>query len=98
MTDPARLSRQTGGAERKRRGGSTELPTLASVLEAVAAPLNVGVPLAVVALGNVIGCVDVIDAVDDRTDGTSTGGGGEAAKAYLLADCDHDAGSRSRVS
>jgi hypothetical protein len=41
---------------------------LASVLEAVAAPLNVGVPLVVAALGNVIGCVDVIDAVDDRTD------------------------------
>ncbi len=37
-----------------------------SVLEAVVAPLNVGVPLAVAALGNVIGCVGAIDAVDDR--------------------------------
>ena len=37
-----------------------------SVLEAVAAPLNVGVPLVVAALGNVIGCVDVIDAIDDQ--------------------------------
>ena len=36
-----------------------------SDLEAVAAPLNVGVPLAVAALGNVIDSVDVIDAVDD---------------------------------
>jgi hypothetical protein len=40
-----------------------------SVLEDVAAPPNVGVPLDVAALGNVIGCVDVIDAVrrSDRT-------------------------------
>jgi hypothetical protein len=37
-----------------------------SVLEAMAAPLKLGVPVAVAALGNVIGCVDVIDAVDDR--------------------------------
>ena len=36
-----------------------------SVLEAVAAPLNVGVPLAVAALGNVIGPVVVIAAIDD---------------------------------
>ena len=35
-----------------------------SVLEAVSAALNVGVPLAVAALGNVIGPVDVTDAVD----------------------------------
>ena len=34
----------------------------------MAAPLNVGVPLVVAALGNVIGCVNVIDADDDRTD------------------------------
>ena len=37
-----------------------------SVLEAVGAPLNVGVPLALAALGNVIGPVDVIAAVDDQ--------------------------------
>ncbi len=37
-----------------------------SGLAAVAAPLNVGVPLAVAALGNVIDRVDVIDAVDDQ--------------------------------
>jgi hypothetical protein len=37
-----------------------------SVLEAVAAPLNVGVPLNVAALGSLIGCVDVGDAVDDQ--------------------------------